>query len=37
MLVFPLDGAYVRIVRRRVLTSASTHATRPAGDFVPLD
>ncbi|MEU7791600.1 hypothetical protein [Amycolatopsis sp. NPDC049159] len=36
VLVFPLDGAYVRVVRGRFLTSASTHATRPGGEYVPL-
>ncbi|MEV5717439.1 hypothetical protein AB0L41_26410 [Amycolatopsis mediterranei] len=41
MLVFPLDGSYVRVVQGRVMTSASTHAdlaaARKGGDYVPLD
>ncbi|WP_439378732.1 hypothetical protein [Amycolatopsis lexingtonensis] len=38
VLVFPLDGAYVRVVRGRFLTRASTLAAARVGtDFVPLD
>ncbi|WP_410616663.1 hypothetical protein [Amycolatopsis sp. lyj-109] len=41
VLVFPLDGAYVRVVQGRFLTKASTHADLQAaqngGDYVPLD
>lgn len=38
VLVFPLDGSWVRVVRGRFLTSGSTHAdlaaTRAGGDYV---
>lgn len=41
VLVFPLNGSCVRVVRGRFLTSASTHAglaaARAGGDFVPVD
>ncbi|MGK3207249.1 hypothetical protein [Amycolatopsis sp. MEPSY49] len=41
VLVFPLDGSCVRVVRGRFLTRASTHAdlaaARAGGDFVPVD
>ena len=37
VLVLPLDGSYVRVVQRRFLTSASTHADLPAGDYVPVE
>ena len=41
VLVFPLDGSYVRVVQGRVMTSASTHAdlaaARKGGDYVPLE
>ncbi len=38
VLVFPLNGSYVRVVRGRFLTSASTHAAaRTGGDHVPVD
>lgn len=41
VLVFPLDGSYVRVVRGRAMTSASTHAdlaaARKSGDYVPLE
>ena len=42
VLVFPLDGAYVRVVQGRFMTSASTHAdlaTARTGDgaYVPVD
>jgi hypothetical protein len=42
VLVFPSDGAYVRVVQGRVMTRASTHAdlaTAQAGDgaYVPVD
>jgi hypothetical protein len=42
VLVFPLDGAYVRVVQGRFLTKASTHvdpatAQTGDGDYVPLD
>lgn len=42
VLVFPLDGAYVRVVQGRFLTKASTHpdlTTARTGDggYVPLD
>ncbi len=36
-LVFPLDGSWIRVVRGRFLTSASTHtdaaAARAGGDY----
>ncbi|VVJ18120.1 Uncharacterised protein [Amycolatopsis camponoti] len=41
VLVFPLDGAYVRVVRGRFMTRASTHpalaAARAGGDHVPVE
>jgi len=41
VLVFPLDGSYVRVVRGRGMTRASTHAdpaaARRGGDYVPLE
>ncbi|MEU4520660.1 hypothetical protein AB0F52_18410 [Amycolatopsis sp. NPDC024027] len=42
VLVFPLDGAYVRVTQGRFMTTASTHAdlaTAQAGDgaYVPVD
>ncbi|MEU0534960.1 hypothetical protein [Amycolatopsis tolypomycina] len=41
VLVFPSDGAYVRVTRGRVMTKASTHAdldaAKTGGGFVPLD
>ncbi|NBH10920.1 hypothetical protein [Amycolatopsis sp. SID8362] len=41
VLVFPLDGSYVRVVQGRFMTSASTHADLAAaqagGDYVPLE
>lgn len=41
VLVFPLDGSYVRVVQGRVMTSASTHAgidsaRTGGGDYVPV-
>ncbi|WP_410644707.1 hypothetical protein [Amycolatopsis sp. lyj-346] len=41
VLIFPLDGSYVRVVQGRVMTSASTHvdleAARKGGDYLPLE
>ncbi|WP_406636573.1 hypothetical protein [Amycolatopsis sp. WGS_07] len=38
VLVFPLDGSWVRVVQGRFMTSASTHSDRPAGgDWVPVE
>jgi len=41
VLVFPLDGSYVRVVQGRFMTSASTHPGRTAaqtgGDYVPVE
>ncbi|MEV4053408.1 hypothetical protein AB0J55_19635 [Amycolatopsis sp. NPDC049688] len=41
VLVFPLDGACIRVVRGRFLTKASTHADLAAaqkgGDYVPVE
>ncbi|KDN20145.1 hypothetical protein [Amycolatopsis rifamycinica] len=41
VLVFPLDGAYVRVVKGRFLTRASTHSDRTTaqtgGGYVPVD
>ena len=41
VLVFPLDGSYVRVVQGRFMTSASTHAdltaARTGGDYVPVE
>ncbi|MGW4522238.1 hypothetical protein [Amycolatopsis sp. NPDC004378] len=37
VLVFPLAGAYVRVVQGRFMTSASTHPVLPDGDYVPVD
>ncbi|MFD2470035.1 hypothetical protein [Amycolatopsis silviterrae] len=37
VLVFPLGGAWVRVVQGRFLTSASTRAALPAGDYVPVE
>ncbi|MEV6639279.1 hypothetical protein [Amycolatopsis sp. NPDC051371] len=41
VLVFPLDGFYVRVVQGRFLSSASTHAelaaARAGGAYVPVD
>ncbi|WP_233223941.1 hypothetical protein [Amycolatopsis sp. CA-128772] len=41
VLVFPLDGAYVRVVRGRFMTGASSHAdlaaARKDGAYVPVD
>ncbi|MFJ9780203.1 hypothetical protein ACIRSS_11505 [Amycolatopsis sp. NPDC101161] len=36
VLVFPLDGSYVRVVRGRFWTSASTHAGVSTDGFVPV-
>ncbi|QKV81243.1 hypothetical protein HUT10_17220 [Amycolatopsis sp. Hca4] len=41
VLVFPLDGSYVRVVQGRGMTRASVHAdlaaARKGGDYVPLE
>jgi hypothetical protein len=41
VLVFPLNGSYVRVVQGRFMTSASTHAdlvaARTDGDYVPVE
>ena len=41
VLVFPLNGSYVRVVQGRFMTSASTHADLAAagagGDYVPVE
>lgn len=41
VLVFPLNGSYVRVVQGRVMTGASTHAdlasARTGGDYVPVE
>lgn len=41
VLVFPLNGSYVRVVQGRFATSASTHASlavvRAAGDYVQVE
>jgi hypothetical protein len=41
VLVFPLNGSYVRVVQGRFMTSASTHAgltaARTGGDYVPVE
>ncbi len=41
VLVFPLNGSYVRVVQGRFMTSASTHASlvaaRAGGDYVPVE
>ncbi|MDT7800399.1 MAG: hypothetical protein QOI78_3832 [Actinomycetota bacterium] len=41
VLVFPLDGSYVRVVQGRFMTSGSTHASlaaaRTGGDYVPVE
>ncbi|GHG14287.1 hypothetical protein GCM10017567_35010 [Amycolatopsis bullii] len=41
ILVFPLNGSYVRVVQGRLTTSASTHAdlvgARTGGDYVPVE
>ncbi|MET8994328.1 hypothetical protein [Amycolatopsis sp. NPDC004169] len=41
VLVFPLDGSYVRVVQGRGMTRASAHAdlaaARKGGDYVPLE
>jgi hypothetical protein len=41
VLVFPLDGSYVRVVQDRFMTSASTHARLTdaciGGDYVPVE
>ncbi|MEQ0564943.1 hypothetical protein ABJI51_38200 [Amycolatopsis sp. NEAU-NG30] len=37
VLVFPREGAYVRVVQGRVMTRASAHAGPLGGDFVAVD
>lgn len=41
VLVFPLDGSYVRVVQGRFMGGASTHddlaAARAGGDYVPVE
>lgn len=41
VLVFPLDGSYVRVVQGRFISGASAHAdlaaARTGGDFVPVE
>ena len=41
VLVFPLNGSYVRVVQSRFMSSASTHASlvaaRAGGDYVPVE
>jgi hypothetical protein len=37
VLVFPLNGSYVRVVQGRFMTSASTHDRPTAGDYVPVE
>ncbi|MDT7723844.1 MAG: hypothetical protein QOI21_420 [Actinomycetota bacterium] len=41
VLVFPLNGSYVRVVQGRLMASASTHASltaaRTGGDYVPVE
>lgn len=41
VLVFPLNGSYVRVVQGRFMSSASTHAdlaaARTGGDYVPVE
>lgn len=42
VLVFPLDGAYVRVTQGRFMTRATTHADLATvqagdGDYVPVD
>lgn len=41
VLVFPLNGSYVRVVQGRFMTSASTHdgldTARTGGDYVPVE
>jgi hypothetical protein len=37
VLVFPREGAYVRVVQGRFMTHASTHGDPPGGGFVAVD
>ncbi|WIX99708.1 hypothetical protein QRX60_37495 [Amycolatopsis mongoliensis] len=37
VLVFPLDGSYVRVVQGRFMTHASTHDSLTGGDYVPAE
>lgn len=37
VLVFPLDGSFVRVVQGRFATRVSTHADRLGDDYTPVD